>query len=153
MKETEEIYGACDKSRWFGGIFLLCAIFLIFSILNRIWNNSFFRDVQFCKSYDDIIQDKEGVKTDTDMNGTLFFNGQSVSYRPQNSTFYISQNTDTEYWEGRLQTKEGCTIYFLEDEMWKHKREAIASGYQFSILIVQGNEYKDAKLVISDLIL
>lgn len=42
-------------------------------------------------------------------------------------------------------------MYFCVDEMWSHKNEAIASNYNFSILIKKNDQYRSAKLVVSGL--
>lgn len=138
-----------DRSRLVGLLFLLGFISALIFFANRGESRNFFKDIEFCESFDGITEGK--YPEELDLKDVLHFNGQAVPYTLQDGSFYISQDMETEEWEGELEPGAGYEIYFLEDDMWDYKRATIASGHTFSVLVVKGSSYQTAGLVVSGL--
>lgn len=110
---------------------------------------NFFENIRFCENFEEITAGKQPVEMDFE--DVLFYNGQAVPYTIPDNRFYISQDTQTDEWEGELQPGDGYEIYFLADDMWNYKKATIASGHPLLLLIVKGESYRTASLVVTGL--
>lgn len=148
-----EIHGVSSKRKVLSLLIGFTIVFVAIFLIDSSRNSNFFGNMQFCSSYEEIMQQEELELADLsyDMADAVLFNGQKVPYTIANRTFYISQDIDSLYWEGELNAAEGYEIYVLEDEMWDMKMDAIAEGYLFSILIIKGNQCQPANIVASGL--
>lgn len=138
-----------DRSRLVELLFLLGFTSVLVFLADREGSSHFFEHIEFCESFDEITAGK--YPEELDLREVLYFNGQAVPYTLQDSSFYISQDMETEEWVGELKPGDGYVIYFLEDDMWDYKRATIASGHTFSVLVVKGGSYQTAGLVVSGL--
>lgn len=125
----------------FLGIIKVCSAFL---------QNRLILSMDFCNNYDEIMQGSE-MSEQLDIQDALNFNGCLVPYVYVNNTYYISQDYNTDSWNGYFSANDGYQVYFHVDDMWNQKKEAISSGHRFSVLVQYGTEYKEASLVVSGL--
>lgn len=148
-----EIHSIKEKRRLMLPGLCLAIFSVILAIGYTICNGNFYGPIEFCPDYDTIIEEKNTASAEliSDMADALYYNGQIVPFVTQTCTYYISQDSELPYWKGKLSVGEEFDIYFLEDEMWARKSEAIASGHIFSMLVVRGDEYQAANLVVSGL--
>lgn len=83
----------------------------------------------------------------------LFFNYTKAPVDIESQTAYIYQNVEEDAWEGTFSLDEalradGYKCYFLEDDLWKEKAEAIKEGHAFKMYIV-GEQYYEIKVIFS----
>lgn len=148
-----EIHKISSKKKLLCTLIIFLIIFIIIFFGEGIRNSFFFRNIQLCNNYEEIIQKEDLEQADLtyEMTDAIFFNGQKVPYTIENRTFYISQDIETLYWEGELEAAEGYKIYILEDNMWDFKTNAIAQGHMFSILVAKGKKCQTANIIVSGL--
>lgn len=112
-------------------------------------DNRMMLSMNFCADYEEVIQGEE--KLDLDIRNALRFNGCNVPYVTETNTYYISQDTETDIWEGYFSAGDDADIYFCYDAMWYQKLDAIASNYKFSVLVQIGSYYRYANIIVSGL--
>ncbi len=135
------------------GILLVLFLLLLFGIVcvgNGVNSNRMLLTINFCNSYEDIASGKY-EDHELDIKDALRFNNCMVPYAIVENTFFISQDMNTENWNGYFSCNEGYEVYFHVDTMWEDKKQAIRSNHKFSILIVRGESYRTASLVVSGL--
>lgn len=133
--------------------FVLLFLFFIFAGVcagNGLVSSRMLLSMSFCSSYESLTAGLTENKH-LDVEKAVRFNGSAVPYVYENNCFYISQDMDTEAWSGYFSVPYGFGVYFLEDEMWRDKKQAIASGHVFSMLVQMGEEYREVGLVVSGL--
>lgn len=80
------------------------------------------------------------------------FNGSTVPCDTASSTFYISQNKDTQAWEGTLEsTTSRSTLYFTDEDLLKDKAGTISAGTKIPFLQITGNTWAQGYIVVSSL--
>lgn len=132
---------------------MLAFLFLVFAGIRLgkgIVSSHMILSMRFCDSYESVTAGLE-ENENLDVKGAIKFNGIAVPYVYENNTFYISQDMDTDSWSGFFKVSYGYGVYFLEDDLWNDKKQAISSGHIFSVMIQRGNQYRVANLVISGL--
>lgn len=85
-------------------------------------------------------------------NISLLFDGYPLPMNKDNHTYYLSQNMNTDTWQGvlSLSSSDGA-LYFLEDELLFDKAAAIQSGHAFSLYAKVRESYQPLSLVITGL--
>lgn len=83
---------------------------------------------------------------------TLLFNGYPLPYDSESGAYFLSQNMNTDEWQGALSLSapEG-ELYFLEDAFLYDKSAAISSGHIFSLYAQVGGSSQLLSLVITGL--
>ncbi len=80
----------------------------------------------------------------------LMFNGVPAVCDQEANTYYLPQSMESEEFEGELKSSAGnAAIYFLEDEAFRNKSQAIASGHSFSFILCEGNNVMMGKVVFT----
>ena len=85
----------------------------------------------------------------------LYYNYAKAPLDVEAQTVYIYQNTEVNFWEGTFSLGEvlrnnGYNSYFVEDELFDNKEEAIKQGHAFSLYII-GEDYYEIDVVFSGL--
>lgn len=130
-------------------VFAMVVLYFAIRLGESFLDNRMLLSMNFCADYGEVIHGEE--KQDLDVRNTLRFNGCNVPYVTETNTFYISQDTDTDIWEGYFSAGNDADIYFCNDAMWSQKLAAIESDYKFSVLIQMGDYYRLANLTVSGL--
>jgi hypothetical protein len=83
----------------------------------------------------------------------LIFNGESLPYDTESSTFYLPLSMDDESWEFGEFTSgdESVTILFTEDFKTVDKLDAIANNQSFTFIAFTNEEYRYYNLVFTGL--
>lgn len=82
----------------------------------------------------------------------LLFNGYPLPYDAEHKTYYLSQNMNTDDWQGSLSlSTPGGELYFLEDPLLFDKPAAISSGHTFSLCARIGDATQTLSLVVTGL--
>ncbi len=83
---------------------------------------------------------------------TILFNGYPLPYDAETDTYYLSQNMNTDDWQGALSLSvPDGELYFLEDEFLFHKSLAISTGHAFSLYAQAGGSSQLLSLVVTGL--
>lgn len=128
-------------------IFAMAVVLFAIRLGKAFSENRMMLSMNFCQNYEDVISGEE--KQDLDIRGALRFNGCDVPYVMESNTYYISQDMNTDMWEGYFSSGKYAEIFFCLDEMWNHKLQAIESNHRFSLLVKIGDNYRIANIVIS----
>ena len=101
------------------------------------------------------LAEKISGKNQIKMQEGLYFNYAEAPLDIERQTVYIYQNTNDELWEGSFALDEalrteGYKSYFLEDDLFDNKEEAIKQGHTFSLYII-GTDYYKLDVVFSKL--
>lgn len=78
----------------------------------------------------------------------LQYNEAPVTFDAEKNTLFIPQNLNKENWDGRILAKRG-TLYFIEDDYFAKKEEAIRSGHSFEMIVLQENSYSECYVVFT----
>lgn len=85
-------------------------------------------------------------------NISLLFDGYPLPMDKDSQTYYLSQNMNTDAWQGALSlSSSDGELYLLEDELLFDKANAIRSGHAFSLYVKIGEAYQTLPLVITGL--
>ncbi len=138
-------------------VFLLCICSLaLFIIVIMNWRNLLMSIGYYRGTYvfgtplvtmESIVTGREEVLVRDDMK--VYFENTIVPYDQNTKTFYLSQSIDNDEWIGRLSVSKEYEIYLERDDYWNDKGKAIRENHQFSILLVNGNNYSRMNLVIT----
>ena len=85
---------------------------------------------------DMICEGKEFLEFDTD----IMINGYSLGYDKNQNMILIPQELERENFHGKLETESG-ELFFLEDEMWENKENALATNHVFRLFRVADDKY------------
>lgn len=83
---------------------------------------------ELCKGKEDAFPEQE-----------ITLNGGKIPYDSEQNMLLIPQSLAEESFDGRLQAKDG-RLYFLEDEAFKDKEEAISQNQVFRLFWVKDNQ-------------
>lgn len=105
-------------------------------------------------SQEELEQLTEG-KESVQLEEGLFFNYSKVPIDVEEQTIYISQSIQKTEWEGSFDIdqsyeKKGYDLYFLEDDLWDNKEEAVKQGHKFLLYII-GDDYYKLNVIFSGL--
>lgn len=82
----------------------------------------------------------------------ILFDGIPVAYDAATQCCYITQNTDTESFEGKLEPEEDdITLLWLEDETLNEKAYAIRYGHRSKLYILTDREYAVCDVIFTGL--
>ena len=85
---------------------------------------------------DMICSEREFLEFDTG----IMLNGCPLGYDVNQNMLLIPQELERDVFHGKLEIEDG-KLFFLEDEMWKNKEEAIASNHVFRLFRVEDEKY------------
>lgn len=91
------------------------------------------------------VENAEGIEN------LLNYENQSIPYDQQTNTFYVSQNMNTEDFEGSFSLCEKGIIYLDKDDYIHDKTKAISEGHSFTIWIVVEQTYMTCHLIFTGL--
>lgn len=83
---------------------------------------------------------------------SLLFNGSPLPYDRDNNVYYLSQNLNTDAWQGAISLSvPDAELYFLEDAFLSDKSAAINSCHIFTLYARIGDSYQILPLTVTGL--
>lgn len=143
-----------------GASVLLLVLYIIFPWCKKsavhvasVWDNNFIMGIPVV-SETEILQKTVGLAERDFVEGVLF-KYTEVPLDVEEQTIYISQNVNSEFWEGNFTLtsdlkKQGYQLYLAEDADFFQKKEAIKNGHTFKMYVV-GEDYSVLNVVFSGL--
>lgn len=87
---------------------------------------------EICVNRDEVVGNSKDLR----------YNETFVAYDAETNTVFIPQDMSEQYWKGDLQTdSENGKLYFLQDDYWSNKENAIETGHLFKLYHVLDKEY------------
>lgn len=104
------------------------------------------------EALDEEVADKNFVSRADHAQELLLFEGCSIPYDEESNTFYITQDVETEAFEGTLTAAgSGMELYVIASAYTEDKAAAVREGHAFGIYILSETDYTMCNVVFTGL--
>lgn len=131
-----------DRARlqW-GGFLLIVLVLFILLCLGAEHSSIFDVSIVDQETLTDLCAGKEFIQNPGNLQELIFFQEEQIPYDAATNTFYVTQNMDTDEYEGTLTAVDGVHLYFGKTDYLSSKDKLLESGGILTLWIITEDRY------------